>query len=69
MTSDFNALATAKELKQAGLGDCQAEAVADSIVKSRNGMATKQDVAHVWRVMLGVLVPLQLLILGVLLTK
>ena len=32
-------------------------------------MATKEDVAHCWQVMLGIIVPFLVLILGVLLTK
>lgn len=69
MSNDFDAIAATEQLTQAGFNDCQAKAVVGSIVKSRSGMATKQDVAHVWRVMLGILVPLQLVVLGVLLTK
>ncbi|MDD9812320.1 MAG: hypothetical protein OXU71_11575 [Gammaproteobacteria bacterium] len=68
MNNGFDAIAATRQLKQAGFNGRQADAMVDTIAKSQSGMATKDDVAHCWRVMLGILVPLQLLMLGVLLT-
>ncbi|MDD9821436.1 MAG: hypothetical protein OXU98_00880 [Gammaproteobacteria bacterium] len=78
MNNDFDALAAAKRMRQAGFSDRQADAVAAGLAESRSGMATKEDirnmatkedVAHCWQVMLGIIVPFLVLILGVLLTK
>ena len=64
MSKDFDALAAVERLTQAGLSDRQAKAVTGSIVESRNGMAAKDEVAHWWRIVFGVVVPLLLLNLG-----
>ncbi|MDD9850850.1 MAG: hypothetical protein OXU94_03685 [Gammaproteobacteria bacterium] len=69
MTANFDAIEAAEKLTQAGFSDRQAKAVAGSIAKSRSGMATKEDVAHCWRVILGIILPFLVLILGVLLTR
>ncbi|MCY4245189.1 MAG: hypothetical protein OXU31_00930 [Gammaproteobacteria bacterium] len=69
MTNGFDVIAATRQMKQAGFSNRQAEAVVGSIIKSRSGMATKQDVAHCWRVILGIILPFLVLILGVLLTK
>lgn len=64
MTNDFDALAAAEQMKQAGFNGRRTKAVVGSIVKSRNGMATKRDVSICWQVILGVAVPLLLLNIG-----
>ncbi|MDD9863738.1 MAG: hypothetical protein OXU54_04090 [Gammaproteobacteria bacterium] len=64
MTAAFDTFAAAKEFEHTGFTDAQVHALVGNFAKSRSGMATKKDVNHCWRVILGVVVPLLLLNIG-----
>lgn len=45
MSETFDTLAAAQKLRSTGMNQDQAEAVADAVHNSRNGLATKADIA------------------------